>query len=230
MYLYETHCHTQKVSACSRLTAEDIVELYIQNDYAGVFVTDHFLNGNTRIHADYPNADYKEKIKAFFEGYKEVKKAAGNRLQVFFGFEYSYLGTDILVYGWDEEQLKEQERILQMSMREFCEYCLGEDVLTVQAHPFREAHYIDHIRLYPGAEGVETLNSARDERCNRLAEFYANEYGKMKTGGSDIHVKTQKILSGVAFESKLQSERDFIDRLRRGQGTIVCKENIFGNQ
>lgn len=227
MYLYETHCHTQKVSACSRLTAEDIVELYIKNGYAGVFITDHFLNGNTRIHLDYPNAAYKEKITAFFDGYKEVKEAAGNRLQVFFGFEYSYRGSDILVYGWNEEQLKEQERILQMSMREFCEYCAEQNVLAIQAHPFRQAYYIDHIRLYPEVEGVEIINSARDERCNRLAEFYANEYKKIKTGGSDIHIKTQKILSGVAFDDKLQSERDFIDRLRQGQGTIIQKENVF---
>ena len=227
MYLYDTHCHTQKVSACSRLTAEDIVELYTENGFAGVFITDHFLNGNTSIHRNYPNADYKEKIKEFFEGYKEVKRVAGNRLQVFFGFEYSYRGTDILVYGWNEEQLKERECILQMSMKEFCEYCAEQDVLSIQAHPFREAHYIDYIRLYPGAEGVETLNSARDERCNLLADFYATQYGKIKTGGSDIHVKAHKLLSGVAFDSKLQSERDFIERLRQGQGKIICKENVF---
>ena len=227
MYLYETHCHTQKVSACSRLSAEDIVELYVKNDYAGVFITDHFLNGNTRIHSDHRNADYKEKIAAFFEGYKEVKRVAGNGLQVFFGLEYSYRGTDILVYGWNEEQLKDQEHILKMSMKEFCVYCAEQDLLAVQAHPFREAHYIDHIRLYPEAEGVETLNSARDERCNLLADFYADQYGKIKTGGSDIHVKNQKILSGLAFDSKLQSERDFISRLRQGQGTIVCRENVF---
>ncbi len=45
-YLYETHCHTNLISACSSLSPEEMVELYAKNGYTGVFVTDHFLNGN----------------------------------------------------------------------------------------------------------------------------------------------------------------------------------------
>mgnify|MGYP000842334657 CR=1 FL=1 len=49
MYKYELHCHTAKVSACSRMGAEELVELYLENGYDGIFVTDHFLNGNTTV-------------------------------------------------------------------------------------------------------------------------------------------------------------------------------------
>ena len=154
MYKYELHCHTAKVSACSRMGAEELVELYLENGYDGIFVTDHFLNGNTTVDRRLP---YEEEIEAFCRGYEEVKAAAGERLRVFFGFEYSYLGTDVLCYGWDKEKLKALPQIMQMSMREFCDFCRDNGALAVQAHPFRE----DLYRSYPpvsqrgGRRGVQ---------------------------------------------------------------------------
>ena len=229
MYLYETHCHTKNSSACASNTPEQIVELYLANGYNGVFITDHFLNGNAVVSRDdrFKNASYQEKIEAFCEGFNRVKEAAKNRLQVFLVIEYSYKGTDILVYGWNENQLKELENIMSMSMREFCVFCRESGVLAVQAHPFREDSYIDHIRLFPDAEGVETFNSSRNNLCNKMGELYAKEYGKISVGGSDCHHVNQKLLSGMAFEEKICSEQDFIDALRRGLGTIIKKENIF---
>ena len=227
MYLYETHCHTKTVSTCSSLTAEDIVKLYLANGYHGVFITDHFLNGNTTIHKNFPNASYKEKIEAFSEGFREVKELAGERLQVFFGLEYTYRGTDMLIYGWSPEQLKELECILSMRMSSLPDFCREAGVLAIQAHPFREAHYIDHIRLFPTAEGVEIFNSSRGELCNTLAEFYANAYGKIAIGGSDCHHIEQKILSGLAFEEEIHSEQEFITALRQGKGQIIKKENVL---
>ena len=222
MYLYETHCHTAKVSACSRLSPEETVELYLCNGYSGIFVTDHFLNGNTTVDKGLPFAEAVEK---FCEGFEEVKRAAGERLQVFFGFEYSYLGTDVLCYGWDKKTLLGFPQILSMSMREFCDFCRENGALAVQAHPFREDFYIDHIRLFPNAEGVETFNAGRTERCNKLGEFYADAYGKIRTGGSDLHSVRQKALAGMEFEEKITSERDFLRLLREGKGQIVVKEN-----
>jgi PHP domain-containing protein len=224
MYKYELHCHTAKVSACSRMGAEELVELYLENGYDGIFVTDHFLNGNTTVDRRLP---YEEEIEAFCRGYEEVKAAAGERLRVFFGFEYSYLGTDVLCYGWDKEKLKALPQIMQMSMREFCDFCRDNGALAVQAHPFREDFYIDHIRLYPNAEGVEVFNANRTPLCNRLGKFYAQEYGKIEIGGSDLHRADQRVLSGMAFEERLTSEQELIRFLRQGKGEILEIENKY---
>ena len=224
MYKYETHCHTKMISACASLTAEQIVELYVKNGYSGVFITDHFLNGNTTVDRRLP---YKEQIDRFFEGYEEVKKVAGNSLQVFFGFEYSYRGTDVLVYGWNKLQLKNRVAIMSMSMKEFCIYCGEQGVLAVQAHPFREADYIDHIRLYPETEGVEVYNACRTDLCNDLGAFYAEKYGKVVTAGTDIHHFTQKKLSGMEFDKKINSEAEFIAAIRSGKGKIIKTDNVL---
>ncbi|MGN1234907.1 MAG: PHP domain-containing protein [Christensenellaceae bacterium] len=227
MYKYELHCHTARTSACSRLRAEEIVELFLANGYTGVFITDHFLNGNTTVNQTLPLAPYERKIEEFCKGYEEVKAAAAGRLDVFFGFEYSYLGTDVLCYGWKEEELKAFPEIMQMSMKEFCLFAPAHGAIAVQAHPFREDWYIDHIRLYPDCEGVETLNSSRGELCNRLGRFYAESYGKIQTGGSDIHHAAQKMLSGMAFEERLTSERHLVQLLRAGKGRILHQENLY---
>jgi histidinol phosphatase-like PHP family hydrolase len=46
-YKYETHSHTSLVSECSTITPEILARYYKAHGYAGVFITDHFLNGNT---------------------------------------------------------------------------------------------------------------------------------------------------------------------------------------
>ena len=97
MYRYETHCHTLYASACSSLDAETMVALYLANGYDGIVVTDHFFNGNTAIS---PSLGWKERVGAFYGAYMNVRKEGEKRgLKVFFGFEYSYSGTDFLAYG-----------------------------------------------------------------------------------------------------------------------------------
>lgn len=227
-FLYETHCHTQITSACARATAEEIVQGYLKNGYTGVFITDHFVNGNARVKYEKPDSSYEEKITEFVKGYQAVKQAAkGTGLDVFFGLEYSYKGTDVLAYGFEESDLYELPEEERTNMRKFIEYANGKGWMTAQAHPFREASYIDHIRLFPGSECVESFNANREELCNKLGDFYADAYGKRKIGGSDLHAITQKLLSGVALEKRVKNVQEFMEEIRLGRYEIVKKENEF---
>lgn len=227
MYKYELHCHTKRSSQCAGISADEIVELYLANGYDGVCITDHFLNGNTTVHRNCPNGTYEEKIDLFCKGYEEVKERAKDRLKVFFGFEASYRGTDILVYGFDQQALEKLPQLPDMDLRSFCDFCRERGALAVQAHPFREAGYIDHIRLYPNCEGVESMNSARDKRCNELGAFYAKAYDKIATGGSDLHHADQKMLSGMAFDEEVHSIEELIALLRAGKGEIIYAPNQY---
>lgn len=218
MYRYETHLHTSIGSACSSFSPEEIVEKYTCLGYAGVFVTDHFFNNSSnRVPESLP---WRERVKAFMQGCRAVKAAAeGTGLDVFFGFEYSYYGTDFLVYGPEEDWLASHPECLQLSTREFCKLARRDGSLVVQAHPYREAFYIDHIRLFPSdVDGMEVVNACRDERTNRLAGILADEYGLIKFAGSDIHGKGQKALAGMEFETKITSGKEFAARVLRGEG------------
>lgn len=231
MYIYETHCHTAVSSRCGAGSAEEVAEMYAANGYSGIFVTDHFLNGNTTVHDVLPNGSYEEKVALYCDSYRRVKEAArraGNGLQVFFGLEYSYRGTDLLLYGWDEEKLKRFSEILSLKTSEFIPFARERGAFVVQAHPFRERDYIDHIRLFPGAEGTEIFNATEDDRSNFLAQTYAKAYNKARTSGSDMHrPREQKELTGMAFETPLINESDFIARVRAGEGQTVHVQNVW---
>lgn len=218
MYRYETHLHTSLVSACSRFEPEEIIDKYVRLGYTGVFVTDHFLNGNTTVPRDMP---WETGITRFCSGYRLLKKAAEGFLDVFFGFEYSYHGTDFLVYGLEEEWLKAHPEIMNMSTNEFCLFARNAGGLVVQAHPYREASYIDHVRLFPRVvDGIEVVNANENERTNRLAGILANAYDLAATAGSDIHGKGQKALAGMEFKQKLTSANDYAERIKKGEGSV----------
>lgn len=218
-FRYETHLHTSLVSACSGFTPEEIVEKYLRLGYQGVFVTDHFLNGNTTVPRDFP---YERKIVRFGEGYRAVKRAAeGSGLDVFFSLEYSYYGTDFLVYGLDEEWLLEYPEIMTLRTVDFCRLARAAGAFVVQAHPYREAFYIDHIRLFPSeVDAIEVVNCHQDERPNRLAKVLADAYALPVTAGSDIHGKEQKTLAGMQFSHRLASSREYGELIRRGEGEL----------
>lgn len=201
------------------------MQLYVANGYDGVFVTEHFMsNGCCKADLSQP---YEKQVDDFFRGYERVKEAANGQIKVFFGFEHSYKGTDVLVYGWGKEELKKHPEIMNMSMREFIEFVNSHGGVTVQAHPFREDYYIDHIRLFPECQGVEVFNSSRNELCNDLGLYYAKGYQKIQTGGSDLHRKEQPILSGMEFDFEISSESDFVNALKNRQGRIIKQKNVL---
>ena len=96
MYRYETHLHTFPVSKCAIASVRDSLNFYKEMGYDGVFITNHFLDGNINISGSMP---YEEKINFYFSDYEkgaEIGKEIG--LKVFCGVEMSYRGTDFLIY------------------------------------------------------------------------------------------------------------------------------------
>lgn len=47
MYKYETHCHTSEASGCGMSTGAEMAQKYKDEGYDGIFITDHFFNGNS---------------------------------------------------------------------------------------------------------------------------------------------------------------------------------------
>ena len=217
VYLYETHLHTAPVSRCARGSVRDSIEFYKSQGYAGIFVTNHFLDGNINIDHSLP---YEERVRFFFSDYEEgVRIGRELDFSVFCGVELSYRGTDFLVYGLDKEWFLAHPEIEQMKKKEELRFLAEHGALIIQAHPFREASYIDHIRLFPReVHGVETYNAARTEHENRMAEIYAEEYGLLCFAGSDNHnAGAPTTFGGMQSSTPLKDEADFVRRVKEGQ-------------
>lgn len=220
MFKYETHLHTSPVSRCAKATVREQLEFYKQNGYDGVFITNHFIDGNINCS---PTASYEEKIEFYFSDYEEgleIGKEIG--LKVFFGAELSYGGTDFLVYGLDKAWFLAHPEITTMKKSEELAFMMEEGALVIQAHPFREARYIDHIRLFPRqVHGVEVLNACRTEFENEMARIFADNYGLIHFAGSDNHeIRENGLLAGMQSKKAISSESDFIKALKKNKLSI----------
>lgn len=222
MYRYETHLHTSPASACAKRTVRQNLEFYRSIGYDGVFITNHFLDGNF-VERRNTELSYREKIEIYFSDYEqgvEIGKEIG--IRVFPGAELSHKGTDFLIYGLEKEWYLEHPEIMEMEKSKELPFLMSEGALVIQAHPYREAAYIDHIRLYPRAvHGVEVLNACRTEFENRMAEQYAQAYGLCRTAGTDNHTAESRcLLAGMEWETPLRDVADFIERVKAGTGHI----------
>ena len=220
MYRYETHLHTWPVSKCAKASVRENLEFYKSLGFAGVFITNHFINGNINIPRSQP---YKERIEFYYSDYEEacrIGKEIG--LQIFDGVEMSHWGTDFLVYGLGKDWYlahPEIEELEAEKMTDLLALLMDAGALVIQAHPYREAHYIDHIRLYPRhVHGVETYNACRTELENAMALHYADSYGLLHFAGTDNHVAgRRKTYAGMESEKPLVDEEDFVKRILANQ-------------
>ena len=225
-YKYDTHVHTSPVSRCARATVRETVEFYKNKGFEGIFITNHFLDGNINIDRDVP---YDQKIEFYFSDYEEALKIGEEvGLRIFLGVELSYKGTDFLIYGLDKQWYLKHPEIMDMDKTTELTYLMEHGALVIQAHPFREAHYIDHIRLYPHCvNGIETINAERTDQCNDLGNYFAESYGFHKTAGSDNHIAgAAKRLAGMISSEALKDETDFIRHVLADDMELFLENNV----
>lgn len=226
MYQYETHLHTLPVSKCARVGVRESLEWYKSIGYAGVFITNHFIDGNINIDKTLP---YEERIRFYFSDCREGKRIGKEiGLDVFTGVEMSYGGTDFLIYGLDEDWYLAHPEIEGMKKSQELTFLAEAGALVIQAHPFREASYIDHIRLFPRhVHGVEVYNSSQNDLEFRtvMSEYYAKHYGLIPFAGSDNHTTGSRfLLGGMESPTPIKDEADFVARVKSGEITPFRKE------
>lgn len=234
-YLYETHLHTSQSSACARCSGAEMAKACKAAGYTGIIVTDHNWGGNTAVNR---SMEWKDWVTRFGKGYEDAKRT-GDRigLEVFFGYEAGYRGTEFLIYGVDEAFLLAHEELRTASVEE--QFLLVHEAggMVIHAHPFREEYYIPEIRLYPdyvdGVEGINATHSNSESTAHNEQVFderamaYAGEHGLPVTAGSDIHT-TALLGGGMAFGRRLTSIQDFIGAVQNGEDYVLTNgENWF---
>lgn len=222
-YLYETHMHTAEASACASVTGTQQARIYHELGYDGIIVTDHFYNGNTSVPKNLP---WREWVDRFAIGYENVKKEGDKiGLSVFFGWEESFEGNDFLVYGLDKQWLLDHPQILYWSIEEHYEHIRDDGGVFVHAHPFREASYINKIRLFPNyVDAVEVINSShKNMNFDRKASSYATNYKIPIVAGSDSH-HASDLRGGILLERKLDDIKDFIDVIKYREDTKLIRD------
>lgn len=226
-FVYETHMHTRQGSKCGIDTGADMAKAYKDAGYTGIVVTDHFFYGNTAPDRDLPWSDW---VMEFCSGYEDAKEC-GDRigLDVFFGWESGYNGTEFLIYGLTKEWLLAHPEIRDASIPEQYELVHKEGGIVIQAHPFREESYIPEVRLFPDyVDGVEQINMAHFHKknitdgylFNERAEQYAREHDFPVTSGSDKH-SVDLWFGGMAFKRRFKDIFDFNSGIINREGMLL---------
>ena len=212
--------HTLPVSKCARQGVRQNLEFYASLGYDGIFITNHFLDGNINIDKSLP---YEEQLEFYFSDYYEALRLSKEiGIKVFLGIEISYRGTDFLIYGLDKKWFLAHPEIMDMKKSDELAFLIENGALVIQAHPYREDRHINHIRLFPRCvHGVEVINASRPDFENAMADAYANAYQLLKIAGSDNHAgNNAKRLAGIETASPLLNEQDFISKVKSGAITL----------
>lgn len=226
MYLYETHLHTSPMSACAKATVRENLEYYKSAGYAGVFLTDHFIDGN--ICHEIRALPYEEKIRRYFAVYEEAKPIAEELgIAVFSGIEISYDGTDFLILGIGEDWCLAHKDMDRVPKPDILRTLAEDGALVIHAHPFRGASFGNEtIRLCPEhVHGVEVFNAGRTDYENELAAQYCAEHGLIRFASTDNHIGGRKTrFGGMATERPTRNVADFISAVRSGEARPFVRD------
>jgi hypothetical protein len=248
-YFYETHFHTAQSSRCGKDLAADMADACKAAGYTGIFVTDHHWGGNTRPDRTLP---WEEWADAFSAGYYAAKKRGDEiGLDVFYGWESGFTGTEFLIYGLSPEWMKAHPELRTAARSGWPEvadpltpekqYALihAAGGMVIHAHPFREEPYIPEIRLFPDCvDGVEVINATHSSplskshtspEYNAKAWAYAKEHGLPVTAGSDIH-SVNLFGGGMAFRRRLEGPQDFIHAVLDREDYILSDGEYWYDQ
>ena len=221
-YKTELHCHGGIVSACADISPEQTVQQYLEQGYSTLVLTDH-LSHVTFAPKHYSGGDtWEEKIEYFLSGYRALKEAAGDRLNVLLGAEIRvdrHTGTDYLIYGLEEQILFDLHDLNDDDLPTLSRRVREAGCLLVQAHPFRNGMKVTDPHLLDGME-VFNGNPSHDSR-NAFAADWANCYGLIPTSGTDLHHAGNPICAGIVTGDEIKTNAQLLEILRSRQYTLI---------
>ncbi len=216
----ELHAHCSEVSPCADMSAEQVVDCYLEAGYTTLVLTNHFI---TRI-LNEAAPTWDEQIDFFLRPLELMRRRAAGRMHILLGAELRFDDhqNDYLLFGFDEEFLRTHPHFLSMKLMDFHELCRENGFLLIQAHPFRNGMKItrpDQI------DGVEVFNGHPGHAArNDIALAWAKKYDLIPTSGSDFHHPRPRSLEtgGILTEEPVVSMEQLVTILRERQATLLC--------
>ena len=207
-YKYELHCHTGCVSQCGRVQPEEIVKLYKKKGYNGIVVTDHYSPLTFR-----PNWCPQKQVDFYLDGYRRMKKAAGEDFNVLLGMELRHYGTanDYLVYGVEDDFLYSAGNLMVPWEKKAFKMLHDRGYMIFQAHPFRPGIRRCNPELI---DGIEVYNGKCNRKENEKAMNWARENNLLVCSGSDFHTIKNLALGGIETDEPINNNDDLLRILK----------------
>jgi len=213
--------HTSEVSKCGMNTAAQQVRSYKRRGYAGMIVTDHFINGYC---ACPRHLSWDEKMHFIMRGYLAAKEEGDKcDFDVFLGWEFSYHGLDFLTYGLGLDFLLANPNFDRLEPEDYSRLVRASGGYIAQAHPYRDRSYI--VNQTPIApeflDGVEVFNSSDPHEINAKAKAFAKKHGLPMQAGSDSHGVDLRLPSGISLRHRAKSIEDIILAIKDSKVELI---------
>ena len=218
-YKYELHCHTGDVSLCAASSAAEAVKFYKDRGYDGVVITDHYSPQTFLFHRALMPHRY---IDRYLEGYRRAKAAAGENFTVLWAVEVRFFFTidDFLIYGADEDFLRKSGNLMTKYLRRLKRLCDENDLILLEAHPFRKMRFRHNPKLLHGCEVYNGKDKYTD--ANRKAKAWAEKNGfGIVTSGGDFHHKDKTNPGGIITNEPINTMADLMRILRSGEYRLI---------
>ncbi|MBO5380244.1 MAG: PHP domain-containing protein [Clostridia bacterium] len=218
MFKTELHCHSKSVSACARVSNEEIIQKFTEAGYTSLVLTNHFNKGTQ----DFLGcANYQDFVTAYLKGYENLKRDASGKLNVILGMElrFNENSNDYLVFGITEELLRAHEDIFSLNPESFSKISRENGLVFVQAHPFRNTMtvinpaFLDGVEVYNGHKGHDSRNE--------IADMWADKYGLIKTSGTDFHYPHVPANAGILTDEKITTSEQLLEILKSGSYSLI---------
>ncbi len=236
MQIIDSHIHTSETSRCGKIPARETVNNYKRLGYDAIIITDHMSSTTIKV-AGLTESSPKEDIaEVFLRGYREAVDE-GNKigLKVFLGMEVRVNdhSNDYLLYGFDEEFVYKNEFVTK-TIPEISKLAKENDLLFIQAHPYRSVitrdylDFVDGIEVFNGHSGQNSRNNKAYELGLKIATE-RNDF--VFTSGSDCHKyedngKNCVATSGMVFMNPVNNIRDFVNEVRAKNYRLMFDPNI----
>lgn len=211
-YLFELHAHTKETSRCSKIYADELIKKYSELHFDGVCITDHFYG---KYFEELGDIAWRDKVDAYLKGFRRAQDIGREyNIKVILGMEYCLPGTkdDILVYGFNEEFLYQHQELYLLGGESLKKVAKDNNLLLIQAHPFRDMISKTYDELVEGFEGYNS--HPRHNSRNDMAMKHAIEFGGIIIAGSDVH-RNEDIGRGGVFLPELPMDSYELARIIR---------------
>ncbi len=215
------------MSRCAKQDIYSLADEYEAAGFNGFVLINHFNTDS--IGNLFSGKPWEEIAKLTINTFEKLREYVKDKLQVAFAVEIAFEGVhnDYLVYGLTEELLYELVKfsgnagILKLGLQKLHEFTSANNLLLVQAHPFRKNMIIVNPDL---VDGYEVFNGCtRHNSSNDIAFSWAKKYSKIMTSGSDHHWHDDIKNAGIITGTPITSQADVVKILRSGDYNLIME-------
>ena len=209
--LIDAHTHTSGISLCSRVCAEEMINVCIKDEVDGMVLTNHYKS----LRINEPFNTWRQRYVDEYIHTKECGDAHG--IRVFFGVEVTLdcmPQNDFTIYGLKPDTILQNDELYRMTFEELCDFVHSNNALIYHAHPFRKTVPVDGSMV----DGVEINCHPLYGTCaEKLVREFADIFDLRISCGSDYHGDTYKAHCGMLIPCEIETTEDFVEYIRENK-------------